>query len=359
MATQTAVSKQLPKPLTASQLDEILKAHAPGLRVYNPSDEWQYFEVHAIPYWLPPDLGGEEDPHPATAALIRCTGVRTIRSRFLKQKDSSGKVIQGQTADAIVKHIVDPHNGGEMGIVFLPGVSPAEDEGLKKFARGQFLKYQETVDSKVLNARKEFVANWKRNDKKKGEAVPPPSKRETLAIDRSEEREAVKEYRFECDIESCSTGYASNDFFKYARHMKKSHGITVDRSKVEGPVGAVGEVKPLSQDEGAFDATDPDHPVAPEASAGIAAAAADFGQEGAVAPDGDEVPFSDVAPVVGAPAPDVSGHTPSHETTDLFEGDTPPAPSGPGTATEPPAPKATPQRRAKAKKATKRGKRGR
>lgn len=241
---------QPPKPPSAAEM----LARMPGLIVYNPTDEWLQPEVHGrTDLYLCPDLGGAVEPHPIQAdkhgnpVKVVCDGHTEIKSRFpidhrtgQGQRDSSGKTIEGQDAHAVVSYLIHRERYGELGVVWFPGQDAEEDAGYKDHARQQWLAFRETRDEEILNKRREFKANWERNPIHKGEPCPPPTAVENAAMERSQEREHKKAYMYECDVPECP-GYASNDWPKFARHMKIAHEITADRKRYEGEVGVTAE----------------------------------------------------------------------------------------------------------------------
>lgn len=225
MATEKFVPRRVPpKPPTIEEMQTRL----PGLMLYNPSDEWVPMEVHGITIYATPDLGGRVEPHPTSGEPVKCDGITDIKGRFFSQKDSSGKRIEGQDAYSRMTYLIHKERYGEMGICWIPGQDPAEDAQFKAFAKEQWLKYQIEVDDRIIDRRREFVANWKRNPAKQGVKVPPPSAKENAAIERSELRERVRTYEFECTVPEC-LGYATNEWAKFAGHMKAAHNITAMR----------------------------------------------------------------------------------------------------------------------------------
>jgi hypothetical protein len=175
-------------------------------------------------------LNGQVEPHPATQEPVRCDGILDVKSRFLTQKDSSGKTIEGQDSFSIVSYLIHKDRYGEMGIVYLPGRGVDEDEAYKAHSRDQYLKFRERVDDKIVQRRREFKANWTRNPAHQGQPAPPPTEVENAAIERSELREHKAAYDYQCEVEDC-VGYATHDFTKFARHMWAAHKVQVIRSK--------------------------------------------------------------------------------------------------------------------------------
>lgn len=230
MSTSTATARtvvQPPKPPTLAEIQTMM----PGLKLYNPSDEWVQLNVHGITNrWIPPDLGGVIMPHPATNEPTVCDGLYDVRGRFLTQKDSSGKTIEGQDAFAVVSYLVSRDRYGDMGVVYMPGRDATEDESLKQFAREQYLRFQMSLDDKVIERRREFKHNWEKNPAHQGQPCPQPTPRELNAIERAQEREHKKTYQYECDVHEC-VGYATNDFPKFSRHMSAAHKVVVERSR--------------------------------------------------------------------------------------------------------------------------------
>lgn len=231
MSTAAAVTipTHLPKPPTQAEIMQLLRERMPGLALYNPSEIWIRAQVHGIEHFFPPDLQGAVESHPVTGEATKCDGLYLIRGRFLTQRDSSGKVIEGQDAQSIVAYLIHRERYGSMGIVWLPGRSPEEDEALKALGRDQWLRFQEERDDQTIAKRREFKINWERNPAKAGVACPPPTRVENQAMERLQEREAKKEYGYECHVDDCP-GYATDDWTKYATHMRAAHKITARRT---------------------------------------------------------------------------------------------------------------------------------
>jgi hypothetical protein len=218
---------QPPKPPTLSEIQALM----PGLKLYNPSDEWLPLHVHGLTHrMMPPDLGGSVEPNPITGEPTKCDGIYEVKGRFLTQKDSSGKTIEGQDAFAVVQFVIHRDRYGEMGIVYLPGVSEAQDEQYKQLAKDLHLKYREALDDKIIDKRREFKANWDRNPSHQGVKCPPPTPVELAAMERAQERQVRATYAYECYVPECP-GYAANDWFKFAKHMSAAHRITASRGK--------------------------------------------------------------------------------------------------------------------------------
>ncbi len=227
-ATMPAIGPAL-KPPTQNEIMKLLRERMPGLAIYNPSDQWVRMQVHGIEHFLPPDLGGAVVPHPTSGAATECDGVYLIRGRFLTQKDSSGKLIEGQDAQSVVAFVIHRERYGEMGVVWLPGRSDEEDEAMKSLGRDKWLEYQQLSDDRVIARRREFKANWERNPARQGVPVPPPTPVENSAMERLQEREHKRAYGFECGVDECP-GYATDDWTKYAQHMAVAHKVAARRT---------------------------------------------------------------------------------------------------------------------------------
>lgn len=231
--TPTTAAPRLP---SLSEIERQLREKLPGLTVYNPSTDWVQLEIFGLTnLWACPDLGGEVHPHPITETPITCDGKTMVRGKFLTQKDSSGKVIEGQDAPAMVKVIVSPEKYGQMGFVWLPGVSEKDDEDLKKTSRAVFLGFQRSVDEMIVGRRAEFKSNWSKSGLHKGEPCPPPTAAENAAMDRLQERKRATVWKYECEVVDCP-GYATNEWEKFDRHMRSSHKVTMNRSNFDGEV---------------------------------------------------------------------------------------------------------------------------
>ena len=232
----TSAIPQTPAPPRPPSIKQI-QAMMPGLKLYNPSDEWLQLHVHGrTDLWMPPDLGGAIEPHPATGKSVECDGMYEVQGRYLTQRDSSGKTIEGQDAHAVVSYVIHRDRYGEMGIVWIPGQNPEEDAGYRDYSRSKFLDYQEKKDEQVLQKRREFKANWDKNAAHQGQPCPPPTAKENAAVERNQERAHTKAYKYECDVPECP-GYAQNDWTKFRRHMLAAHKVDPKRAMYEGEVG--------------------------------------------------------------------------------------------------------------------------
>lgn len=249
-ATPMPPAVSMPRLPSMSEIEKALREKLPGLTVYNPSESWIQIEVFGLTnVWACPDLNGEYRPHPVTNEAVKCDGRTVVRGRFLTQKDSSGKEIQGQDAPSMVKFIVSPERYGQMGFVWLPGSSVEEDERLKVASKSTYLAFQRQADEMIVNRRVEFKKNWTKGPHK-SEPCPPPTEAEMAAMDRLQERKSVKTWKYECDVVECETGYGTDDWDKFSRHMKLAHKIhTLDRAKFDGEIGALGKV--VATDSGA------------------------------------------------------------------------------------------------------------
>lgn len=238
MSTQTAVPTPaaLPKPPSLKEIQAML----PGLKLYNPSNEWLPLNVHGrTDLWLPPDLKGAVEPHKVTGQPTKCDGVWEVKGRFLTQRDSSGKTIEGQDAHAVVSYCIKRERYGQMGVVWLPGRDAEEDRRYREAGRQIFLNYQAEKDERIIDKRREFKANWEKNPMQKGKPCPPPTPAENAAMERMQEREHRATYRYECDVPECP-GYAQNDWDAFRRHMQAAHGVEPDRSRYDGEMTATG-----------------------------------------------------------------------------------------------------------------------
>ncbi len=282
-----ALPTHLPKPPTQAEIMQLLRERMPGLALYNPSEIWVRAQVHGIEHFFPPDLGGSVEAHPVTGEATKCDGIYLIRGRFLTQRDSSGKVIEGQDAQSIVAYLIHRERFGSMGIVWLPGRSDAEDEALKALGRDQWLAYQEAHDDQIIAKRREFKGNWERNPAKSGVPCPPPTRAENRAMERLQEREAKKEYGYECHVDDCP-GYATDEWTKYAKHMLAAHKITARRNTQGGItlVNAAGDML-VVEGLGALDGKPKEVPkeaLDTEAEDAIAEARGDLEKKSAPAP---------------------------------------------------------------------------
>lgn len=269
-----------PRLPSISEIEKAMREQLPGLTIYNPSPDWVLLEIFGLTHlYACPDLGGEVQPHPVTEVPVKCDGRTMVRGRFLKDKDSSGKVIEGQDAPAMVKLIISPEKYGQMGFVWLPGISAAADADLIKRARGVYMEFQRQTDEMIVNKRVEFKANWSKSGLHKGEPCPPPTPAEQAAMDRLQERKRAAVYKYECPIADCATGYATNDKEKFARHLAQVHNQKkVDWEKFDGS-----QVETLAEKVGEGEDKDEEGE-----QGGIAAAAADLAPVPSPEPDEED-----------------------------------------------------------------------
>ena len=231
---------------TESEMQAYLRERAPGLKIYNPSEEWLRLDVHGrTDLIMPPDLDGAVEPHPITSKPVACDGTLEIRSRYLNQRDSSGELISGQDAESTVRFVCHQERYGQMGVVWLTGV-PEEDAEQKRAAKEQYAAFRVKQDEAIVAARAEFVQNWAKAPQRQGQKCPAPTEAESAAMERLQEIRARKTFKFECDAENCP-GYAVNDWVKFARHMDVAHGIKVRREQYESVAGEAAEAQPVKR----------------------------------------------------------------------------------------------------------------
>lgn len=237
----TAIPIQKPRLPSAAEIDRSLRDRLPGLTTYNPSDRWVQLEIFGLTHlWACPDLGGAIEAHPVqvdpqtgTRLPVVCDGRTIIRGRYLTQKDSSGKVIDGQDASSMVKTIIAPERYGQMGFTWLPCASADEDNALIALSRQVWLDYRHKQDEDIVSKRAEFKANWTKGPHHKGDPCPPPTAVESAAMDRLQQKKRTAEWKFECPVVECP-GYASNDWDKFSDHMQLAHRQgKLDRAKFE------------------------------------------------------------------------------------------------------------------------------
>jgi hypothetical protein len=231
-----------PRLPSSAEIEKAMRERLPGLVIYNPSTEWIQLEVFGLTHlWACPDLNGAVEPHPVTGAPTKCDGETEIKGRFLTQKDSSGKVIEGQDAPAMVKHLIGPDKYGQMGMVWIPpGITVEEKDKYKDLSRRVFSDYQSKQDEALVSKRAEFKANWTKSGLHKGEPCPPPTAAESAALDRLQARKRSRAWKFECDVPECP-GYAVNEWERFEAHMRTAHNISPKRSQFEGDVSGLSD----------------------------------------------------------------------------------------------------------------------
>lgn len=238
-ASTLVQSKPIAKPMLPrpDELEKRLRELHPGLVIFQPSSEWLPTEVFGLTFFMPPHLPGQWAEHPVKVdqngqpLKVLCDGRLVLRNRYLTQKDSSGKVIDGQDAASMVKYLCHPNQYGQLGVVWLPGISRDEDQQQIDASIAAFSVFQRKQDEDIVAARAAFKAAFKNNPKHKGLLVPPPSPKENAAIERLESARfsgaSVETYSYSCQHDDCP-GYATNDWQKFSLHCKRAHDIEVE-----------------------------------------------------------------------------------------------------------------------------------
>ncbi len=263
------VTVAMPRLPSMAEIEKTMRERLPGLKFYNPSSEWIQLDVFGLTHlWACPDLGGAIEAHPITNQPIVCDGCTEVRGRFIDQKDSSGKKIEGQDAPAMMKFLIGPEKYGQMGCVWLPGATKEEDDKLRDLSRRVYGSYQHKRDEDIVSRRAEFKANWLKSPSHKGEPCPPPTAVETAAMDRLQTQRRAAAWKYECDVEACP-GYAVNEWERFETHMRLAHSLIVKKVDYEKEIGGLSK-KVRKVAEGEEDA--------PPVSEGIEAAAAKFAE---------------------------------------------------------------------------------
>jgi hypothetical protein len=194
--------------------------------VYWAGRDWLFTQYAGIFYEIPPDLDGRMIAHPyrrnssdMTPLMVRADGRLEIRDRI----GSDGEVTKDGSAQDIAAFLVEKHF--RHGLALL-GQGPEKDARAIAYAKQQAKEAKRLACEADTDAWKAHIKKWLESPANKGKPLPVPPQRIADAQDYLDDlaTEVVEEFKYTCQV--CGS-IRTNDFERYARHMKASHGEDV------------------------------------------------------------------------------------------------------------------------------------
>ena len=225
------MSTQAYTPPSRESLQARLHAALPKLTIYQPGEQWFWFQHAGNGYWMPPDLSGRMTMHPVTGMEVRGDGRLVVGAHVGAVYDNKAHpprvvgqaIMEGETAAEIVMYACDEY--GLRGVVLLEG--DEEDKGHIAAARKRYARFRRSSAEEAVASRRAFITNWLAQPANKGRTAaeaPPMSELQRQAQDYLDE---LAEDRELANFICAHCGYDTNEFARYARHMKAAHKETV------------------------------------------------------------------------------------------------------------------------------------
>jgi hypothetical protein len=231
---------------SATDLMEEMRLNERPYVLYRYGEDWYTMEIGGILYRFPPVAPGKSVPHPeqitvdentgqAFHVMVPADGICKVLSRYgmnysrradpktgLPAKLGFGPIVneKGQTDQTAVDLVkIALMNHAEYGVVWLNG---RNDEARKEASKKIYLKSIRQWAEQEESVRQAYVANFRANPTNRGRTVPPPSPSQRKAIDILDEIRGGQRTGAEY---ICPFGCSEwDDWDKYARHMKNTHG---------------------------------------------------------------------------------------------------------------------------------------
>lgn len=231
----------VPEDLTIRPSDiaaEIRQA-SPPRTIYQPAPEWVTVEMGGKITFFPPDLPGAPlVVHPAfrengKPVMVRANGTLDVRDKYGPVFDSKSRkikpgirLLKGETANDFLLFIGSSEKYQGAGFTWLHG--DEKDEGRKKAAKARYQIARRKQAEQEVQSRAETVANFNKLPQNQGQTPPPPTQRQIEAQEFLDDIRAEGREGFDY---VCRHGCAvqTNDFAKYARHMRVTHKETVEQ----------------------------------------------------------------------------------------------------------------------------------
>lgn len=210
---------QTVQPPSTIDVQKMLREQAPTLRLYSPKADWVPFEVHAVEFFIPPDLGGRRIPHITEDRLIEADGTLVVGTKYGTGPNSP---VVAEASD-IVKVAI--RNYEHAGVTFLPG--DGRDEALRLQAKNVHNKYRKDGAEAIVNRWGEKVTAWLAKPANKGKTPPSPPSGVLSAMEFLDD--LVKDetpMAYQCP----HCWYPTDDFEKYAKHMRVQHNERVGQA---------------------------------------------------------------------------------------------------------------------------------
>jgi hypothetical protein len=222
----------LPPP-TREDIGRELRRQKPGIKIYNPSQEWVSFQFAGVTYRIPPDVGGGQVRHPGTDELVVGNGELEIKDRY--GLDHGIERVFEIDHDIVVfacKTLASE------GVTWLTG-KPEVDEARKSAARKIHYQFLRSWADAELQGRREFLEHWKKDESRRGLTPPGPTARQIRAqefLDAMRINATERERAYVCP---CGM-WEGDDFAGYARHRLGAHGekVTPTVDDTVDPAGA-------------------------------------------------------------------------------------------------------------------------
>ncbi len=210
-------------PPSRDSLQQRLHATLQKLTIYQPGEQWFWFQHAGNGYHMPPDLGGRLVTHPVTGAQVRADGRLEVAAHigplYVKGKVTGHGVPEGETAAEIVMYACEEY--GIRGVVLLEG--DEEDKGRIAAARKLYARFRRSSAEEAVASRRAFITNWLAQPANKGRTAaeaPPMSELQRQAQDYLDD---LAEDRALANFICAHCGYDTNEFSRYAKHMKAAH----------------------------------------------------------------------------------------------------------------------------------------
>jgi hypothetical protein len=232
------------------------RENAARYTLYWPGDQWYFGEYGGNGFWIPPDLGGKRVQHPVhrengVPVMAIADGVLVVRDQYgviygPKAVPSDGVwkrpvldrdgALPEHTAEKIILHFTRGDHG-RLGVVELTG-DPEMDVMIKTEAKKKYLDTNKEWAQNELNARREFIAKFKKENPGLTESSAPAPKEsqiraEIMMLRLTTAQASKAAYKCECGM------FEHDEFELYQMHQEARHG-----KKIEAPEAKAPEAEP-------------------------------------------------------------------------------------------------------------------
>lgn len=242
--------------ITPTDIAQELRRANPARYVFNPASEWVVVPFGRQVLIFPPDLPGAPlVAHPAERidgkpVMVPANGTLKVQDNFGPVLDTKTRMflkgirpIQGESADDFLRFIAGTTKYRNNGFTWLR--NDGQDEQRKRDAKKLYQSARRGWAEQELATRAETVANFKKLPGSAGQPLPPPKPTQIEAqefLDSLLTQQAGVGTLYSCE-HGCAV--ATNDFAKYAAHMKARHkeDVAEDASEVSADDLAADQVK--------------------------------------------------------------------------------------------------------------------
>ncbi len=229
------MSSQPYAPPTRESLQERLHATLPKLTIYQPGEQWFWFQHAGNGYHVPPDHGGRLVSHPVTGAQVKADGRLEVSSHigplYKKGKVVGHGIAEGETAAEIVMYACDEY--GIRGVILLEG--DEKDKERIAASRKLYARFRRASAEDAVSSRRAFIANWLAQPANKGRTAAEAPTMSELQRQAQDYLDELAEDRVLSQFICAHCGYDTNEFARYARHMKAAHKEVVAEETDEIP----------------------------------------------------------------------------------------------------------------------------